>query len=375
MKSLQPLAVIGSILLGLIVSGTLFFSNLKTDPAKYQGLTIVNPEIKQQAPQTFVKELKPKIKSGKKQLVPLKELHSVNDLFFNYHSKFLVWIFVFCLLVGISFGFILPVSIYTSRLKKCFSLTKSHMRWSSGIALVLLIFSLFIAGGLWLQFAGNSDHKYHTSFVDIMIQFEILLNSPRLIISLLILLSSIGPALAIRGIFVINHCIQQLNVVETNQKPLKTVAKDFKLLQEKLDFFLLAVAIIVSGNGITTAFGRDALMQAIPFGHEVLFPIEFVYLYGVSFTFFLAIYYLPIRMQLKRKGALILEEVQSELESHVNEGEEKKFKKEANYTQADLEELKPIFGMTSSTNFDTAKVILSIAGPLLTTVAGKLIGF
>lgn len=349
-----------AVLVGITLSCYFFFSHLNTTPLAFSKL-----DVKLDSAKTVIESypLNAKVQTAK--TIPVspktKSLNRTEHLFFHYHSKFLVWMFMFSVLMGTSFGFTIPLLGYLLKLKENLGWGKLKIVGVAFLALLLLFLAVSFASGLWIPSVSKSGAPLYLSFVNLMREFEILLINPQSVILKLISFSSIASLLALMGILLVNFSISKLSNIKDSAKQ----AYQFRELQNQLNFFLFAIAIIISGTTVTTIFGRETLMQALPGAEKLLLPIEFVYIYGGVFTVFIALIYIPIHFQLKRQGILILEKLETK---------ELKKKKEGDSLSKDFSTWKDIFKMKAS-NFDTAKIILSILGPLLTSLIGKLAEF
>lgn len=86
-----------------------------------------------------------------------------------------------------------------------------------------------------------------------------------------------------------------------------------------------------------------------------IFPQNFVYLYGLMFTFYLALFYIPIFFRLKFKGRSMMNKI------ILNEDDDKKYKY-----------LSKIFLM-EETALDNLKATLSILAPVLSSLLPNIL--
>ncbi|MEM9023172.1 MAG: hypothetical protein AAGB22_05500 [Bacteroidota bacterium] len=343
-------------LVGFCLALWVYWSHLKTDGQLYHSVEICSED---EAVTDRIPILHP-IPAGQA-ATPAVYFDKTDHLFFHYHSKIKVWMFLFAILIGASFGFVLPTVYQGIALFR-----ESGLSWWMLLPAVLLtgvtqLFSIAFAGGKWLQWLDGV--AYYLSFTDLMLEFEVLLDEPRTAVMQLILLATTGAFFAIIGIFSVNFALARLDRLKDGREQ----ARVFGLMSESLNFFLFVLAIIISGTTVTTAMGREALLQAIPTGNQFLLPSEFVYLYGAIFTLFLAIIYLPVYYQLKRKGELLWSAL-SEAEARNTAASSP----EQPPSPAPEPEWEAVFNMQHS-KFDTFKVIISILGPALTGILSKLV--
>ncbi len=361
----QSLIIMGTVFLGIFLVIIVYGTGLKTEAIPYKAINIIRDgAVIDQIP------LKPETARGDSSVAEnIKTLDAVKDLFFNYHTKFLMWMFFFCILIGLSFGFILPTWHYIASIKHQLALKPQMLFVGLFWAVLFMGLAVIFAGGRWLAIFSDGG-RFFLSITSGMEHFNVMLDRPGLRMLILIIMGSLGPLLALGGIFMINAALNQLDKIKD---PIH-LGKSFQKLSESLDFFLFVVAINISWTTITTAMGREAVLQAVPTGSDLILPIEFVYLYGLIFTLFLGIIYLPVYHQLRRKGKLILETMErGSVPQDPDDRDVAKTKgREEQQTMAD--ELTDIFLMKSS-YFDSFKVGISILGPMLTSLSSKLIEF
>lgn len=350
----------GMIMFGLLLAFTIFSTGVKTELMK-KNTVIVEDDYGTVVDRIYLepqKELKPPLPY--ESAVRLKKRE---DLFFHYHTQFLVWMFIFSCLLGVSFGFVLPLLFGNRKVRLNAKLRLGQVWFSGFLAIVFLVLAVLISGGSWALVLPSE--AYYMSFLRIASQFQVLLNDPEFTVMTMIGLTAIAPLMALTGMFQVNFALEHLRDVNDIRKK----ADQFRLLVKSLNFYLFVLAILISGSTITTAFGREMFLQAFN-RQEILFPIEFVYLYGMVFTLFLGMAYVPIYIQLKRKGEWIVDHYEQRLEKSLHVAEEEP----ATLALEPLAEMENLFLLKGST-LDSAKVILSILAPLLTGVLSKLIDF
>lgn len=366
-RSFQPLAVMGMVLGGLILAFCIFAAGINTDGLSYDSVEVVDDKGKV-VDRILIAPEKELLPPGETPLI----LRRQEDLFFHYHSQFIVWMFLFSCLLGVSFGFIFPLWYGNRKVSSYLRLNKFQKSLSGVLAIIFLVMAVLLSGGSWSLVLRSE--AYYMSFVQISTSFDVLLHSPTMVVMMLISFTSIAPVLALTGMFQVNFGLSQLSDI----KDIRLKADRFRLLTESLNFYLFVLTIIISGSTITTAFGREMFLQTFN-SQEILFPIEFVYLYGLVFTLFLGLAYLPVYVQLKRKGEWLMYHLLEE-EKQLSEAVESKSepeKKKAQISTSPLPELtglEDIFLMKSS-SMDSLKVILSILAPLLTGVLSKVVDF
>ena len=346
-KSNQPLFVILITLLGAFISGTIFLTGLNKNSSTISQIQVSNNDIVIESIDFQSPEILEQNEIIKGNLLSLTV---EENLFFNYHIMFLIWILLFCILMSISFALAVPSWGYLADLR---NLSGSKEQEKNALIFTLVSVVLILAFSFGSLFFKPSV----MSFADVMEKTNILLFEPKIRMSLLIGFVLLPNFIPLFGIVLTNNSIPEMMKLESP----RDLAKRFHQLNESLKFFLFVIAVVITLTTITTWFGRQAVLEALPEGVEKILPIEFVYLYGLAFTLFLAIIYIPIHFQLKRAGDLIIKN-----DAFLNQeptSEKDTFKKS---------ELLKIFSMESSW-IDNMKVSFAILGPLLTTVVGEFI--
>ena len=112
---------------------------------------------------------------------------------------------------------------------------------------------------------------------------------------------------------------------------------------------------MISFSVITTSFLRKSLLAAVDAGSFDIFPIEFIFAYGMSFTVMLAIFYLPIYYQLRLKGV----ELNSKYTA-VFTGDKEKLPVDKDF-------------LIKENGISNLKVALSILAPVLTSILGDIV--
>jgi hypothetical protein len=128
--------------------------------------------------------------------------------------------------------------------------------------------------------------------------------------TIVIITASLAGIAGIFGQLTINKAIDQLpdSLDGMTEKEVKTAAGNFTLLHKNLKFILVASAALIVLTILTTDAMKRSINAEIKTNIEI-FPSEFVYIYGLVFTFYLAIFYLPVFYHLRKKGELLAADV------------------------------------------------------------------
>jgi len=282
----------------------------------------------------------------------------VNDLFFNTRPRLAFWIFMFSILIAVSFASVLPVVALIRSLVIDFSISWVKCIGGALSAIAFLLISMVISLGTEFRLFFKGTLVYVTT--DIMESFGVILKDPHVSISILIGLASLGALVSLTGLFLIMIGIERIDA----NSPVEVLAAKFKRLNESLNVFLFVIAITITGSVVTTSLLREALMECLPIRVHFLLPVEFVYLYGITFTLFLAIVYAPIYAMLRFKGSAIVDQVQ------LPESEERT----GNAIKPHISDSQRDVFLLKSTSIDTARVILSLLGPALAGYLTNMFG-
>jgi hypothetical protein len=286
------------------------------------------------------------------QKIPAKSIQAdVNwdykDLFMTYNPTFLVWMSLIALMTALSFA-LFPVIIKgIADIYKMTGLVGRHLFYAISITLI-------IGGCITL----TNQVPYVLMLFDLMEKAKVLLYHPGRL-NAFIIICLIPGLTAITGQLLINYAVSKLpeNIFEVEAAEQKRVVANFLLLRNRLKFFLTADAALIVLSILTTDTLKSAIMTALSLSKSakhVLFPQEFVYLYGLVFTLYLAILYIPVYYRLKYKGETMVESL--------------------NPDNADQVKLAANFIIQESA-LDSFKVALSILAPIVSSLLPGLIKF
>lgn len=231
------------------------------------------------------------------------KLIDVSKIYFNYNPVLLVWMSLIAVMIACSLA-ILPITVnYIKDVYLHCGLRPKQLY--TAIAFTLL------TGALIIVTNGSNGHMQNA--FEIIGRAKILVKQPNMVYIFVGI--CLGSALvAVCGQFAINEAISKLPDYIAKQSPTereKTAGK-FMLLRNSLKFFLMVDAALIVFSVLTTdTLRRSIIAELTVKGHDI-FPQEFVYLYGLLFTIYLALLYLPIYYRLKYKGETMTEGLPSE---------------------------------------------------------------
>jgi len=231
--------------------------------------------------------------------LPKKDITDKNYLdfaaiYFNYNPALLVWMSLVAVMIACSLA-IVPVTIkYTKDIYQLCQL--NWVRLARAVGLTLLI-------GALITLTNKNGHILNA--FQIVDKAGILVQNPQTVYVFVMICVCSG-LVAVCGQFVINEAISKLpeSIVDLTTPQQEKTAGQFMLLRHSLKFFLMADATLIVFSVLTTDTIRQAINTelALSVKGRSIFPQQFVYLYGLMFTFYLALLYLPIYYRLKYKG-------------------------------------------------------------------------
>ncbi len=217
-------------------------------------------------------------------------------VYLAYNTSLLVWIALISVTVGSSLA-LLPILVYT-----CISLYRGF-KLKLRDFLIALITTIVL--GVLMVLTNQNSHVL--MLFDVMNRSEIIMKHVGCLF-VLIVIGLVGGLAAMCGQLLINQAIDKLpediNDLSESKKRSETI-NDFLLLRSKLKFLLsvdaaLIVLAILTTDALRRAIGTE--MTVIGTNKLNILPKEFTYLYGINFTLFLALLYMPVYYRLRNKG-------------------------------------------------------------------------
>ena len=272
----------------------------------------------------------------------------ISSTFYHNNSQYLIWMILISLMTGYSLSF-LPLIIKT--------IIDDHqvfeLKYFEYIVIIAPpILLIYFLG----KYSGNSP--YLLSAQELINMTGVLMKNTSSI-SLIIVINICIGALTLIGQILIGNSIPKLSGKNTkdNTRDVAEILRIFSTYRDNLKFYLTFLAGMISFTVITTSFLRKTINTELDAGNFNLFPVEFVFVYGMIFTLFLAMFYLPIYYQLRMKGV--------ELKEKFSSTPDEENKSKANVEGFELKE-------TGISNFQVA---LSILSPFISTIIGEIVNF
>jgi hypothetical protein len=193
---------------------------------------------------------------------------------------------------------------------------------------------------------------------DLLVDFEILLESPMVTINIVVGAMYFVGFLGMAGIIILNKAITKINSKSDNLvNDISRIPETIIRIKSDLRFYLYSLSLLVVGSIITTGLLRESILTILPRNNDFFFPIEFVYLYGLSFSLILVIAYFPVFYNLKAKSKAILsnfDNISSDFESDK------------------IEDLRNKLNI-QNTAIDNIKIVISLMAPIVTSFLPNLI--
>ncbi len=132
---------------------------------------------------------------------------------------------------------------------------------------------------------------------DIMAEFGIIFQNPSKATQYVIRCYMPAGLVAITGILMINLAIYH-NFNNKEKRPANNLANTYKHLKGNLNIFALFAGLLVAISVIGTRLLRNMIGEQLA-GVKTIFPDEFIFAYGASFTLILALFFVPTQLYLK----------------------------------------------------------------------------
>lgn len=262
-----------------------------------------------------------------------KEALDVKQLLFHYNPYLLIWGLIIVILTGLGAGTVPIVCDRISTIREEFQIEKKIMALMIGI--VILFGCVMLVTPALPSYL--SYYTFWTPFTDVIFTNHNTINY----VAMTILTLAMPALLGIATLFIAGKKLQK-RIKDEPEKAKATFIDKFKEIQNALSFFLVILTILITLTVLGTGAFRKALLAAVSVEGLDIAPVEFVYLYGVFFTVFLALFYSPVYLQLLS------------------------FKQETK-TNSKLAEFKQNEVLQGS-NWETIKILASLLAPLLSSI-------
>jgi|GEM_PF-1832741 len=223
--------------------------------------------------------------------------YNSKDILFHENPVFMVWMILACIMVSIGSGSCAFFIAKIFELCKRFELPGTKIFWSFMFAFSIIALLAY----------GNRNIPGYFQPPDIIDTFHILLEGGW-IIEVIVVTTM---ALALPGLillFLIGSSSDRVNITAktgiatagiSNQKSIEEATMNLKYLNHLLQNTLQILAIIVVFAVMTTKTLGDSIKATISVEGFDLYPNQVSYVYGMYFTLFLCIVYIPVYAYLK----------------------------------------------------------------------------
>lgn len=214
----------------------------------------------------------------------------IKDILYHQNPVFLVWLILICIMMAIAAGSF-PIFInQILDLRREFNLGERYYKKAIGYALALTLFLIVTNGSL----KGYYKPPY------IIENFKILFSNsyvPLIIVSATILL--VSPVFTL--IFLVGLATARVKDNQTTQKGIEQAVKNISILNTYLQNSLQVLAIIVVFSVLTSSALGETIRSTLQVEGFELYPKQTSYVYGLYFTLFLCIIYIPVYFFIKQK--------------------------------------------------------------------------
>jgi len=265
--------------------------------------------------------------------------YSKEKLVFNNNPDFFVWICFVAIMVAFA-TCMWPVLLFSVRDVK--------QNFRSGYIIDWKL--LLITAGIFCLIAFLSSYsRFLVTPLEVLDHFKILLSSTNTVRGIVLYILAIA-MIAVYGQLLINKSVNNLpySVNKLSSDEITEYSLKFNLLRQKLKFFLICSASLIVCAIIATELLRKAILTEVKTNIDIV-PSNFVYIYGLIFTFFLAILYLPVYYRLRLKGEAMINIEEDEAPEKEKDPVLKRF-------------------IIKESPMESFKITFSILAPILTTL-------
>jgi hypothetical protein len=273
------------------------------------------------------------------------------DILFNRNPTFLIWTTLILIMITIASGGF-PVFIWQIiQLKNTFKLNFRHVLYAILFALAVTLF-LFV-------FQMSTTGFYMPS--KIIDDFEILFKHGNIIPKIVIVTFVLQFPIIIL-IFMIGISANNININSINKQNIDNTVSGFSMLNQILLNSLQILAILVVFSVLTTSALQQSIKSTLIIKNIDIFPNEVSYVYGLYFSLFLAIIYIPTYIFLRNCQNNLKQNLQNEIESEKSLNTEWYKNVIANLS-------------TGGTALDNLKLSLTVLAPLISSFLPEQLRF
>ncbi|MFI5151333.1 MAG: hypothetical protein ACHQRM_16500 [Bacteroidia bacterium] len=294
-KSTGILLVVFCTLLGYALSFSIIKSNLVQYTSQHLKYHLQVQDERTHNPATFELKVKPMLgldSMNKKETILWSEDYE-HGMLFNANPAFLIWTFLICAMIAIASGTVPFFVFKILELKIAFGFTYKKILMGGFFFAALMCFFLWWTNQLDLGYIKPSDiiNKFNIlfkygNFVNQLVTANLILIVPGM--ALMFLIGAASDKI---------YYTAKTGITDSDTARKETVeiaVKRIKLLNQLLQTSLQILATIVAFTVLTSSALGEAIRSAIHIEGIEVFPKQIPYIYGMYFTFFLSVLYIPI---------------------------------------------------------------------------------
>lgn len=268
----------------------------------------------------------------------------LKESIYNRNPSFLVWTMLVVIMCGIATG---TIPIYLNHLQELIRTFQLKLK-SIGIALFFALVLFFMA----FEFSTSTGYLYKP--VDMVEDMRILFVSGSILNWISILVIGLEIPIFI-SIFLIGPCADRISLKSVDKKSVQQAFQQFANLRNLLTRSLQVITVLVVFSVLTsTALGESVRSEISLNGDMKIFPKEASYMYGLLFSCFLALIYVPAYFYLNYKEKMMDAYI---IQHPFADNED---------TQTWLGTLKSTFSNKQSA-MDNVKLVLTLMAPLISS--------
>lgn len=222
----------------------------------------------------------------------------ISKTLFHQNVPFLAWTMLIFILLGIAGGAMPYFAAEAWNLKRKFEIGW----WIVVIGFISSIAFAIIAG----VFAGQGNGLYKPDeFIDHM---GVLLENGAML-KTIVLITMVLQVTIFTTIFLIPVAANRIQAIKDDKASITEAARKFELLERVLKKCLHVLAILVVFSGLTSSALAASIKNTIEISGFEIFPQEISFAYGLLFSFFLAMIYLPVHAYIRFKSRTFIDDL------------------------------------------------------------------
>ncbi|MCC6461572.1 MAG: hypothetical protein IT260_13950 [Saprospiraceae bacterium] len=228
-------------------------------------------------------------------------------LYLSEHPKFVYWYFSNSLLTALSLALFLPVLFSILSWRRRLQASSQRSFWW-----VVACWGLFALAFLLAERLGTQQHKYPLFISDLMQTFSLIFgDSSQWLLPLMTVPVETTGLLAILGIGTLVLIANDWNWSGDSAEHLKASASALLSIREQFRWYVYIISGFILWGSLNTGMLRDFFDHLLGKDLSYLFPIDFIWAYGLKFSCILALVYLPVFYYLEEIEKRLLQRINS----------------------------------------------------------------